>query len=84
MKTIVISFELKRAAQFLFAVLISLGPLRSTDVKCGKLGHRYYLEFPDTDITAAALKGFLADRRCGYSLGETFPEDCEIVSRPIL
>jgi len=84
MKTFVICFELKRAAQFLFGVLISLEHLRNSDIKYGKLGNKHYLEFPDTDITAAALKGFLADRRCGYLLGGTFPEECEIISRPIL
>lgn len=84
MQTIVISFELKRSAQFLFTVLVSLGSLRNSDVKYGKLGSRHYLEFPDTDVTAAALKGYLADRRCGYILGGIFPEDCEIVGRPIL
>ncbi len=77
---ITIGFNTKKIAALLLGLLSSCSiPL--SKIRSGRKDGWYYMEFPNTDVTMAALKGFLYCRKIGYVMGVEFPKDTRQIWR---
>lgn len=79
-KRLTIGWESKRKASLFLGVLAVSKAATYDEIRYGKFGETYFIEFPESDVSMAALYGYIAGRG-GYCLGGYYPEDAVSLKR---